>query len=75
MLTKCTNPAAPFYEIDLAILSTLEGAGIDLQCGAIGAISVGLMGMICLAAFGIAYAAANLRAGHIRAKTNRMHLR
>lgn len=62
MLEKCTNPAAPFYEIDSAILAALEGAGIDLPCTTVHMIGSGIIAAFCGATvLGFAVAAIKLR--------------
>lgn len=32
MLTQCTNPAAPFYKLDMIAISIMEAYGIDMPC-------------------------------------------
>ena len=32
MLTQCTSPDAPFYSLDLILLSFADSIGIDLPC-------------------------------------------
>jgi hypothetical protein len=49
MPTPCTSPAAPFYELDIAFLSVLESAGIDMPCELIAPILAGAIGFAAVA--------------------------
>jgi hypothetical protein len=63
MITQCTNPAAPFYQADLLILSILEGNGFDVSCNVItGLTSASLISIAALVLFTV-YATAKLVKG------------
>ena len=44
MLTECTSPSAPFYELDLIGISFAEAFDIDLPCTQL--IAVGAVGLL-----------------------------